>query len=62
MSAREEYIEQIKSGIALLKLWDKAEENADRIKALETELARLETPRNDQADFIALMGAFGGRK
>jgi hypothetical protein len=41
MSAREEYIEQIKSGIALLKLWDKANENADRIKALETELARL---------------------
>jgi hypothetical protein len=41
MSAREEYIEQIKSGIALLKLWDKASENADRIKALETELARL---------------------
>jgi hypothetical protein len=41
MDAKKEYIEQIKSGIALLKLWDKAKENADQIKALETELARL---------------------
>jgi len=62
VDARKEYIEEIKSNIALLKLWSKSKENAKLIEQLEKELARVETPRNDQADFMALMGAFGGRK
>ena len=63
MDARTEMIESIRSEIALIQLERKAQgftTKGDRLRQLTAQLDRL--TRNDQADFMALMGAFGGRR
>lgn len=63
MDVRQEMIESIRSEIALIELERKAQGETDkgpRLRQLKAQLARL--TRNDQADFMALMGAFGGRR